>query len=56
MTVEEMFAVWWLMFGQYFSAKLDFIPRDREMARYAFEAGVEAGTRPGGLTEEEEGD
>lgn len=55
MTVDEMFAAWWLMFGQYFSGKLGFVPTEKEIARYAFEAGIEAGRRPAGLTDEKEG-
>ena len=43
MNVDKLFAAWWLMFGQHFRVKLGFVPTDKEMARYAFEAGVKAG-------------
>lgn len=53
MTVENLFAAWWLMFGQYFQVRLGFAPTKKEIARHAFEAGVEAGKSPAVLREEE---
>lgn len=51
MNADKLFTLWWLMFGSRFEEKLGYRPTKKEVARYAFEAGIKAGQNPMSMEE-----